>query len=120
MTKFSIKEWQDKHFNEGAKHPKAPHFSKLVRVRDFKTFANSITDDGWEFKNFPKKFKSLLDKKAEDGEIAYDQLTGVENYQDSEEFAVHYVTNGQEDWYLLVNMDGKAEAVKNTPKFKTI
>ena len=120
MTKFSIKDWQDKHLNEGAKHPKVPHFSKLKRIRDFETFATSIADDGWEFKNFPKKFGSLLDKKAEDGEIDYDQVTGVENYQDFEEFVVHYVTNGQEDWYLLVTMEGDAEAAKNAPKFKTL
>ena len=114
-TKFSIKEWQDNYLNEGASHPK-----DVVKSNDFEKFANQISAAGWEFTNFPKKYAALLDKKSEDGEVAYDQVTGVENYQDFENFVVHYVTDGTEDWYLLVSMTGKSEAVKGAPKFKTI
>ena len=107
--------WLKKKKPSGTAHPK-----DISKMKDFDKFMLELDDSGWEFENFPKKFGSLLDKKAEDGEIAYDQLTGVTNYQDFENWVAHYVTNGQEDWYLLVSATGKVEAVKGAPKFKTI
>ena len=115
MAKFSIKEWKDNFLNEGAGHPK-----DVLKMRDFEQFVADLGDAGWKFDNFPKKYAAALQRKAEDGELAYDQVTGVQSYQDFENWVAHYVTNGSEDWYLLVSMNGKSEAVKGAPKFKSI
>jgi len=109
--------WLKKQKPKGTTHPK-----DISKMREFEKFANQLENSGWEFKNLPSKYKSMLDKKASDGELAYDQVTGVKNYQDFENWVAHYVTDGKEDWYLLVTMlaNGKDEAVKGSPKFRSI
>jgi hypothetical protein len=115
--KFNIREWNEKYLYESA----YTHPQDIVKARDFSDFVQNMEDNGWEFKNFPSSKKSALDKFADDAEIAYDQLTGVKNYQDFENFVVHYLSNGKEDWYIYVDSEFKnAQASKGSPKFRNI
>jgi len=115
--KFNIREWNEKYLYESA----YTHPQDVVKARDFSDFVQNMWDAGWEFENFPSGKKSALDKVATDGEIAYDQLTGVKSYQDFENFVVHYLTKGSEKYYIYVDSDFRnVQAVKGAPKFRNI
>ena len=115
--KFNIREWNEKYLYESA----YTHPQDVVKARDFSDFVQNMWDAGWEFENFPSGKKSALDKVAQDGEIAHDQLTGVKNYQDFENFVVHYLSNGKEDWYIYVDSEFRnVQAVKGAPKFRNV
>lgn len=110
--------WLNKQKPKGTTHPK-----DISKMREFEKFAKDLKKSGWEFKDFPSKYKSLLDKKSSDGSVDNDSyITGVDVYFSGEDWAAYYVTNGKEDWYLLVQMtaSGKDEAVKGSPKFRSI
>jgi hypothetical protein len=115
--KFNIREWNEKYLYESA----YTHPQDVVKARNFPDFVQNMWDAGWEFKHFPSGKKSALDKFADDGEIANDQLTGVKSYQDFENWVVHYLTNGKEDYYLYIDSEFKnAQSSKGSPKFRNI
>ena len=116
-TKFNIREWNEKYIYESA----YTHPQDVVKASNFPDFVQNMWDNGWDFENFPSGKKSALDKIANDGEIATDGLTGVKSYQDMENFVVHYLSNGKEDYYIYVDSEFRnVQATKGKPKFKNV